>query len=184
MWIKTIEPDIADGELGAFYEELIQKRGKVSNIMKCQSLNVKAMKAHLDLYLSVMFQRSGLSRAEREAVGVVVSSANQCDYCVHHHAAALQFYWKDEEKVRQLVRDFREVDVEERLKGMLAFAWKLTRTPSQMSEADVNNLRQLGLNDRDVLDLTLVVGYFNFVNRLALALGVEFDAGEVQGYRY
>jgi alkylhydroperoxidase family enzyme len=38
------------------------------------------------------------------------------------------------------------------------------------------------LSDRDILDLTLIVGYFNFVNRIATGLGVEFSAEELSGY--
>lgn len=38
------------------------------------------MQAHLDLYMSLLFSRSGLSREEREAIAVVVSSANECAY--------------------------------------------------------------------------------------------------------
>ena len=184
MWIRVIEPEKAQGELKAFYDELVLRRGKVSNIMKCQSLNLKAMKSHLDLYLSVMFQRSGLSRAEREAIAVVVSCANQCDYCLHHHAAALRFYWKDDRKVQQLMNDYRQLELDTRLKTMLDFAWKLTLHPQQIMEDDLTPLRKVGLKDEDILDLVLVVGYFNFVNRLALALGVDFDAKEIEGYKY
>ena len=37
--------------------------------------------------------------------------------------------------------------------------------------------------DKDILDVTLIVAYFNFVNRIALGLGVTFDAEELSGYR-
>ena len=41
----------------------------------------------------------------------------------------------------------------------------------------------MGLSDKDILDLTLIVGYFNFVNRIALGLGVGWSAEELSGYR-
>ncbi|MDQ3522084.1 MAG: carboxymuconolactone decarboxylase family protein, partial [Gemmatimonadota bacterium] len=63
------------------------------------SLHPAAMQAHMDLYMAVMFQRSGISREERELIAVVVSAANRCAYCVSHHAAALNAYWKDQERV-------------------------------------------------------------------------------------
>jgi len=40
----------------------------------------------------------------------------------------------------------------------------------------------VGLDDRDILDLTLITGYFNFVNRLVLGLGVEYTDEEMAGY--
>ena len=62
-------------------------------------------------------------------------------------------------------------------------AEKLTTAPGAMTESDLGELRAVGLSDRDILDLTLVTAYFNFVNRIAQGLGVEFTAAEVGGYR-
>ena len=53
---------------------------------------------------------------------------------------------------------------------------------SQYLESDLGELRAVGLSDRDILDLTMIVGYFNFVNRIAVGLGVEFSEDEVRGY--
>jgi len=58
----------------------LEKRGKIANILQVHSLNPDAMAGHLDLYMSIMFGGSGLSRAEREAIAVVVSATNECDY--------------------------------------------------------------------------------------------------------
>ena len=96
-WIEEIEVDAADGKLGRLYADLVEKRGKVSNILKVHSLNPDALGSHLDLYMTVMFGKSGLSRAEREAIAVVVSANNDCAYCVNHHVEALRRYIKDEE---------------------------------------------------------------------------------------
>ena len=94
-WINEVENDEAEGRLAEIYEELIEKRGKVSNILSVHSLNPEAMADHLNLYVTIMFGKSGLSRAEREAIGVVVSAENDCEYCVDHHVEALQHYLKD-----------------------------------------------------------------------------------------
>jgi alkylhydroperoxidase family enzyme len=51
-----------------------------------------------------------------------------------------------------------------------------------MTESDLGELRAVGLSDQDILDVSLVTAYFNFVNRLALGLGVAFSAEEMTGY--
>ena len=48
-WIDEIDVDDAEGKLEAIYAELLEKRGKVSNILKIHSLNPEAMANHLDL---------------------------------------------------------------------------------------------------------------------------------------
>lgn len=182
-WIRAIDEEAAGGRLAEIYDRLIRERGKVANILKVHSLNPTAMDAHLTLYMSVMFGKSGLSGLEREALAVAVSRANECEYCVHHHAEALRSYEKDERVVRRIMEgDYQGLPA--RLVALLSHATALTLTPGAASEADVDGLRGAGLDDGEILDMTLVVGYFNFVNRIALGLGVQYSEAEMRGYRY
>jgi uncharacterized peroxidase-related enzyme len=181
-WITTIEETDAVGRLAAAYRAVGARRGRVSNIMKAQSLNPGAMQAHLDLYVALMFDKSGLTREDREVVAVVVSAANRCAYCVSHHAEALRAYMRDEERIRALARDFRSVKLPERLRRIAEYADKLTRSPDQVAAADVAALRDAGLCDEEILGVNMVTAYFNFVNRIALGLGVTSSPEEQQGY--
>ncbi len=181
-WIKEIEVTEAEGKLAEVYAELLEKRGKVANILQVHSLNPNAMANHIDLHMSIMFGKSGLSRAEREAIAVVVSATNDCKYCVNHHAEALRRYIKDDDVLQTLASaDGLEV-LEPRLGNIVIHAEKLTSAPSAMTESDLDPLRAEGLTDQDILDITLVVAYFNFVNRIALGLGVSYSAEELTGY--
>ena len=182
-WIDEIDVADADGQLQAIYAELVAKRGKVSNILKVHSLNPEAMQNHLDLYMTVMFGQSGLSRAEREAIGVVVSAVNDCAYCVNHHAEALRRYIEDDEILEMLMSADGLETLEPRLSNIVRYAEKLTSAPAAMTETDLGELRAVGLDDRDILDVALVTAYFNFVNRVAMSLGVEFTPDELTGYK-
>ncbi len=181
-WIEEIDVDDADSKLAEIYGELIQKRGKVANILKVQSLNAESMSNHLDLYMTIMFGRSGLSRAEREAIAVVVSANNDCAYCVNHHVEALRRYVKDEETLALLSKADGLETLEPRLSNIVRHAEKLTSAPGAMTESDLGELRAVGLSDKDILDITLITAYFNFVNRMALGLGVAFSDEELTGY--
>lgn len=153
-WIRTVEPEAAGEELRAVYDRLAAERGKLSAIMQVQSLSPRAMSAHLDLYMSVMFSRSGVSRAERELIAVVVSSINGCRYCTSHHQAALLAYWKDGARVRRAADDWRTLDLSARERAMLDYADALTREPSTVGESRVQAMREAGLTDEDVLTVT------------------------------
>ncbi|MEJ2159495.1 MAG: hypothetical protein P8X53_03305 [Chromatiales bacterium] len=78
-WIREIDQGEAEGDLGELYADIVAKRGKVANILKVHSLNPGALKTHGDLYILLLFGRSRLSRAEREAIAVVTSHHNHCD---------------------------------------------------------------------------------------------------------
>lgn len=182
-WIKTIDESEAKGELQKLYEQVKNKRGKLANIMKIQSLNPKAMKAHMDLYMSLMFGKSGLSRQEREIIAVVVSVANGCEYCINHHAQALDHYWKDEAKLNALIADPKSLDLSERVDNMIDYVVQLTTKPSELNSSQINRLKDTGFSDEDILNINMIAAYFNFVNRIALGLGVEFTPDEIDGYK-
>ena len=182
-WIEEVDVSEAEGKLAEMYAALIKQRGKVSNILKVHSLNPEAMGNHLDLYMTLMFGNSGLSRGEREAIAVVVSANNDCEYCVNHHAEALRRYIKDEDTLNMLMAADGLETLEPRLSNIVRHAEKLTNAPVAMTESDLGELRAEGLSDEDILDLTLIVAYFNFVNRIALGLGVTYSAEEMSGYR-
>ena len=133
-WIDEIDISEAEGRLADIYRELVEKRGKVSNILKVHSLNPDAMGNHLDLYMTLMFGRSGLSRAEREAIAVVVSAENECEYCVNHHVEALRRYIKDEETLNMLATADGLETLEPRLSNIVRYAEKLTSAPGAMTE--------------------------------------------------
>ena len=181
-WIEEIGVGEAEGKLAAMYGELVRKRGKVSNILKVHSLNPAAMQNHLDLYMTLMFGKSGLTRLEREAVAVVVSANNECEYCVNHHTESLRHYLDDEETLNMLATADGLETLEPRLSNIVRYAEKLTTAPGAMTESDLGELRAEGLGDADILDLTLIVGYFNFVNRIAVGLGVDYSPEELRGY--
>lgn len=80
-WIKIIEPEQATGLLKKLYNQITQRtKGDVANILKVHSLHPDAMAAHLNLYETIMFGESGLTRTQREMIAVVVSKTNSCDY--------------------------------------------------------------------------------------------------------
>lgn len=182
-WIRIIDEDEATGDLAETYEGLKKSRGKVSNILKVQSLNVEVMRAHTDLYMHLMFERSGLSREEKEMLATAVSVANGCDYCSNHHGEALNRYWKDQGRLETFKHDHTSMDMPVRTRKMLEYAVKLTKNPEEMKEEDILALHECGLPDEDILIINLITSYFNFVNRIATGLGVEFTEEEMRGYK-
>ena len=183
--IEVIDYDQSDGELRTIYDELIRTRGKLADVHMIQSLNHKSIMNHMDLYMTIMFGNSPLKRYLREMIAVIVSVKNKCEYCQTHHGAALNHFWKDDERLAKLKEDFYTVGLNEQELLLCQYAAQLTEQPEQTeSGGPVKALRAAGLSYRAILDATLVISYFNFVNRIVLSLGlaVEEDAGE--GYEY
>lgn len=182
-WIKQIDKPNGDACLRNAYENVRKKRGKIGNIMKAQSLFPKALDAHLELYQQLMFGDTLLSRAECEMVALVVSASNNCAYSVSHVADALAHYEKDNARLKEIIAGRQFLGMSDRQAKMLRYASKLTQQPDKMCKKDIETLREAGLEDREILELNMLAAYFNFSNRIACGLGVEFDQEEITGYK-
>ena len=183
--IKTIAYDQASGRLKDIYDDLISKRGKLAAVHKIQSLRPESIVKHMDLYLEIMFSKSELSRAEREMMAVVTSVSNNCYYCQIHHSEALNNYWKDDERILRLQHNYSEAQLSEKELLLCQFAENLTLQPVEFKEPEhMNRLKRYGFTDEAILDATLVVAYFNFVNRIVLGLRVDIESNGATGYNF
>jgi uncharacterized peroxidase-related enzyme len=79
-WIRIVPPAEATGSLKQEYDAAMERIGYIANILKVQSLNPQSLHGCIELYKSVMFSASELSRAEREMLATVVSQTNNCFY--------------------------------------------------------------------------------------------------------
>ncbi len=79
-WIKVVTPGEATGHLKRQYHVALARAGKVWNIVSSMSLKPELLRASIGLYTTLMHGPSGLSRAQREMIAVVVSRANDCYY--------------------------------------------------------------------------------------------------------
>ncbi|MCI0750339.1 MAG: peroxidase-related enzyme [Flammeovirgaceae bacterium] len=128
-YIKTIEHDEATGELRGIYDHLVATRGKLADVHKIQSLNPPSVLSHMNLYKDIMFGQSPLKRYQREMIAVVVSDANQCEYCMKHHREALLHYWKSNEKIDYLVQQSEAAQLSDEDKALCQYAREVTLNP-------------------------------------------------------
>jgi uncharacterized peroxidase-related enzyme len=73
--------------------------------------------------------------------------------------------------------DFRSAAISDQDRVMLEYAEQITRDATRISPADHDRLRAVGFDDRGILQITLIASWFNYINRVADALGVGRDPG-------
>jgi len=78
----------------------------------------------------------------------------------------------DKELVAALEDDYRKAPISEQEKVMLDYAVQITRDATRISPADHDRLRSVGFDDQGILQITLIASWFNYINRVADALGV------------
>jgi len=81
----------------------------------------------------------------------------------------------DDKLVEALRRDYTQAPISHQDRAMLDYVVKLTKDATRCSRADHDALRQAGFDDRGILQITLIAAWFNYINRVADALGVGRD---------
>lgn len=179
-WLRVPSEDELPDEVLELWRPSREKLGFVPNVLRLFALRPSHLLAWNAHYEEAMKGDSGLTKAEREMIAVVVSVANRCRYCIAAHSAALRKLTKDPALADAIASGHTEAPVEPRVKAMLDYALKLTLRPAAVEEADVEALREAGWRDEDVMDIAEVTALFNFSNRMASGLGwvpnPEFDA--------
>ncbi|MFQ5864955.1 MAG: carboxymuconolactone decarboxylase family protein [bacterium] len=77
--------------------------------------------------------------------------------------------------MKTIKTDFRKAKLDSATRSMLEFVERVTVKAHEIQEDEVAALRQEGFTDEDILDMVHIAGYFNHINRLADALGVELE---------
>ena len=150
-----------------------EKIGFVPNVLNAFSKFPKQFEGFTKLYNSLMLGESGLSKLEREMIAVTVSAENQCFYCLVAHGAAVRELSEDPQLGERLASNFESANLSKKHKAMLRFVRTLTKNPSTINDNDRQILTNEGFSDRDIWDISLIVGFFNMTNRLAIASEME-----------
>lgn len=182
-WIRAVPEEDANRELRTEFEWVRNTRGRLSNVMRVHSLDPGSIRLHMDLYLHLMFGKSTLTRLEREMIAVVVSAINKCHYCVVHHGEALLAHSKDPVLMENLT-GLGFSNLPHKQVSILEYVTKLTKNPGEISEKDVERMRNAGVSDEEILRVNLITSYFNFVNRIVSGLGVPLEEKEARAYKY
>ena len=166
---------IKDGEdqVKNYLEIVQQKLGFIPNVLAAFAKFPKQFEGFTKLYNALMLGESGLTKLEREMIAVTVSSENHCFYCLVAHGSAVRELSKDPQLGERIAANFRSAELPKKQEELLNFTKKLTKDPSEIGENDRQKLRDVGYTDRDIWDISAIVGLFNMTNRLATATEME-----------
>jgi uncharacterized peroxidase-related enzyme len=171
-------PDVAElpDDIREIIEDSRSKLGFIPNVFLAYAKRPEHFRAFMHYHDLLMKGPSGLSRAEREAIVVVVSAANDCLYCITAHGAALRILGKDQIVADQIAANWRTADLAPRLRTILTFAARVNEPGFVAEEREIAELRAAGLSEDDVWDVAAIAGFFGFSNRMAGTMDMRPNA--------
>ena len=168
-------PEIKDmpEDTQKYFQICQEKLGMIPNVLTAYSQNLKQLEGFTRLYNELMLGEGELSKLEREMVAVVVSSENKCFYCLVAHGAAVRVLSGDPVLGEHMVMNYRSAKLDKRQRAMLDFTSHLTRSPATVTEEHTHALRDAGLSDSAIWDLSNLIGFYNMSNRVAIASDMQ-----------
>jgi len=164
-----------DGEdqVKNYLEIVQQKLGFIPNVLAAFAKFPKQFEGFTKLYNSIMLGDSGLTKLEREMIAVTVSSLNHCYYCIVAHGSAVRELSGDPQLGERLISNLEATNLAKKHQVMLRYVKELTKNPSDVNKKSRDELSKNGFSDRDIWDISLITGFFNMTNRLAIATEME-----------
>ena len=185
-WIKMLSNQEASENLINLFDLVKTPHGTIDNVMRIHSLRPNTMKGHYTLYKSVLHDEENcIPTWLQETISSYVSILNDCEYSFANHWKNAEYLINDKNKSDLILNALKKKKIESFFSGkelaLLNYAEKLTLYPKKMVKSDVENLKNLGIQDGEILEANQIICYFNYVNRTINGLGVT-TKGDKVGY--
>jgi uncharacterized peroxidase-related enzyme len=169
-WTQTIAEIDSTPEQWAVLDEVVPAMKKNPYYLLLAH-DPEALRQRTGLFNGIMKGDGGSPLSERELSAVAASRVNGCVFCAAVHAKAYNQFTGDTDQVQRLLDDGVETPLRERERAIVDIAVKLTNDPAGFSASDLAPLRELGLTDLEILDITNGAAIFAWANRLLQTLG-------------
>jgi uncharacterized peroxidase-related enzyme len=175
-WVTTVAPGEAVGPLKEAYDWQARRLGEPTEYTQLGSLHPELVHERLRLYKVVDQLESGLTEIEKDAVVYVTSVLNETPHCASGARYKLAAEGVPDELIAQLANDpLAGRTGSARLDEIIRYTTILTRSPGDITERDIESLREVGLPDADIVALNNLAAYYSYTNRVATGLGLRSE---------
>jgi uncharacterized peroxidase-related enzyme len=167
--------ELSSPGVAGFFARQQREEGLTSNWFRALALNEGDLE-RLNGYLLPLLGtdgRGGLSAREREVIATVVSGENRCAYCHTNHANKLGKVAGDWSFGQRVAIDHHQVaELTDRERALADLAVAVNNHPQTIRDADLDGLRELGLDDHQILEGISIAAFIGATNRIGIALSV------------
>ena len=172
--LRTLEKEHASDDVRPIYDEIEKVFGRVPNIFKTYAHFPPLLKANWEKLKALMMGGS-LRRELKEAIALVVSEANSCQYCIAAHGLALRQLGFTRELIDALVKNLKAEGFQPKELKLLEIARKSTKDANAVTDQDIEELRKLGWSESEIVEAQGVMELFTGFNKFLDSLAVDVD---------
>ncbi|HSP56373.1 MAG TPA: peroxidase [Dehalococcoidia bacterium] len=172
MYIKSVPEDEAGDKVKAMYEADMQSDGYIHNYTRAFSLHPEVMDAWVTLSKAI---RSTMPLRRYELATLAAARAIRSSYCMLAHGSVLMEKFFEPGTVAAMANDFRTAGLEPTEVEVMAYAEKVALRANEVTEQDVQRLRDHGLTDSEIFDIAATAAARCFFSKTLDAVGVTAD---------
>jgi alkylhydroperoxidase domain protein len=171
-WLPWLDP-LPEGELTErHFAGLVDKSRAKSDYFRLLVRDPEVLEARTRTDKDIFYNtEDGLPRAERELAAAATSRYNGCIYCASVHARFATVHSRRRDDVQRLLDEGVGADLGPRWNAVVRASVALASTPIAFGDGHVEELRRVGFDDAEIVDVINSAGFFNWANRLMLSLG-------------
>ncbi|HKQ94752.1 MAG TPA: alkylhydroperoxidase [Aestuariivirgaceae bacterium] len=170
MYLETIAEDDATGRIAEIYAKQKAQLGFVMNASRCLTARPDLLPLYTD-FIDQLRGNFSLGLKAWRLITLVAAKHVPSTYCSYVYARQLVDDLGTREAVLAVHRDFRNAGLSAKEVEMLAYAEKIAKDASKVTERDIERLRRIGFGDREICDIALCASFRCFVSRLFDAVG-------------
>ncbi len=172
-YLNTPAETQADGDVGRLFEADRAGRGYIANLTKVFALRPDVHLAWANLNNTI---KAGMDLRRYELATLAAARRLRSSYCALAHGSVLRDEFHDVATVHKIASDHHDAGLDPADVAVMDFADKAARNASAITAADVDALRQHGLSDVDIFQVTLAAAARCFFSTVLDAVGAEPDA--------
>jgi uncharacterized peroxidase-related enzyme len=172
-WIEIAPHEEATGDLRRAYDKILETRGGIPQIRAVMAGEPLALEGFAYFYPENNYACRSIDRRLAEMIAIVTAVANGSKFGGPAHANQLAKVTGDPAFAQAILHDYTRAGLDQKERSLLDYTWKLSKSPGEMTQADIDGLRAHGWTDPQIVATVHVTGFFSYMNRVAEAFGLK-----------
>lgn len=170
--INPVDPSFVDSQVETIFSEIQKTFGRIPNLFKTYARHPPLLETNWHKIKRILLEGL-LSRKTKEAIALLVSQDNGCQYCVAAHTGALKMIGISDEEIERISARLEEPDFSPLERALISFARRANAAPHKVTDEEFQVLKAVGASDAEIVEALGVMEIFTAFNKFLDVLDVE-----------
>ncbi|WP_281951081.1 carboxymuconolactone decarboxylase family protein [Nitrosophilus kaiyonis] len=155
---------------------ILEKTGTLGEIFKLLAIDENIYNATDTMVQNYLLKQTHLPYYIKEAIALLISKENSCKMCVDVHKNIAKMLGLTQEQIDEILSGIEAMHTDDKTKALLNFCIRASKKDNyKMTKEDIENIKNFGWSDVEIVEAVAITGYFNYINTLSNVFGLGKD---------